>query len=883
MKFRFSPNEDYKSNLQILDKKYYIYDINKAAKAIGINLLDLPYSLRILFENVLRTKANNLESFKQWILGKNNSEIEFFPTRVLMQDFTGVPAVVDLAAMRDAIKTLNGSPEKINPLIPVDLVIDHSVQVDYYGKSDAFQKNVSKEFDRNLERYKILKWAQNNFTNFKVVPPGKGICHQVNIEYLTKIIWCDQNKQLLYPDSLVGTDSHTTMVNALAVLGWGVGGIEAESAMLGESIGMILPPVIGVEFVGELNTRVNATDLVLFVTNILRKYNVVNKFVEFFGSGLSALSLADRATIANMAPECGSTCNFFPVDDKTLDYMRLTSRTEEEIAIIKEYSIHQNLFLDNSKVPKYHEVIKINLSEVEISLAGPKRPQDLVYLSDVNKNFQENFGKIGKKKNQERKNPSDIQDGDVVIAAITSCTNTSNPYAMIAAALLAKKAVELKINTKKWVKTSLAPGSQVVTDYLTNSGLLAYLEKLGFHIVGYGCTTCIGNSGPLLPEIEENIKANSRSVVAILSGNRNFEGRIHQLVKANYLASPMLVVLYSLIGNIHLDVTKDTLLENTVTGKKIFLEDIWPKKEEIEFYIQKYVNQEMFQKTYKNIFLGEERWSQIQANVNPLFNWDKNSTYINNPPYLKDIKDIVKPVSNINNARILAILGDSVTTDHISPAGAISVDSPAAKYLLQNNISYKDFNSYGSRRGNHEVMMRGTFANTRLKNKICTNIEGGYTIYHPSSELKDIYTAAMLYKAQYIPLVIFAGSEYGTGSSRDWAAKGTKLLGIKAIICESFERIHRSNLVGMGVLPITMNNVMLKDLNLKGDEIIEVIGLDTELHCKKQIEILIYEPQQKKILKKIEATLQLHTDSELNYIQNDNLLLYVTKKLSSNA
>ncbi len=873
------PNtKDYRSIINICNREYFVCDINKASQDINMNIMDLPYSIRILFENVVRNKPENIGIFKKWLArDKVKQEVDFFPTRVLMQDFTGVPAVVDLAAMRDAIKLVNGSPEKVNPLIPVDLIIDHSVQVDSYGRDNSLFLNVSKEFDRNLERYKILKWAQNNFSNFRVVPPGKGICHQVNIEYLAKVIWQDKETKFLYPDSLVGTDSHTTMVNALAVLAWGVGGIEAESVMLGESINMMLPEVVGVEFIGELNKKVNATDLVLFITNTLRNYNVVNKFVEFFGSGLSSLSLADRATIANMAPECGSTCNFFPIDHKTLEYLSLTSRSEEEIMIVENYSKKQNLFLDNDFVPKYNHIIKVDLSKIQLSVAGPKRPQDLIFLSDVQNNFQKIFG--NNDINYKKQNFYDVKDGDIVIAAITSCTNTSNPYAMISAALLAKRAVELGLKSKAWVKTSLAPGSQVVTEYLSASGLLYYLEKLGFNVVGYGCTTCIGNSGPLDSNIEESVKKNSRSVVSILSGNRNFEGRIHPLVKANYLASPILVVAYALVGSIYCDI------ENTVFGfnlkdEKIFLSDLWPEKDEVDFYIMKYVKGDIFKRKYEDIFLGEEQWNNIQADKTSLFPWNKTSTYIDNPPYFSNLKKNTNDIKNIENARILAILGDSVTTDHISPAGSISLNTPAAKYLLKRGVLQKDFNSYGSRRGNHEVMVRGTFANIRLRNKIVDDLEGGYTKYYPSGEVKDIYSAAMLYQAQYVPLVIFAGSEYGSGSSRDWAAKGTKLLGVKAIICESFERIHRSNLVGMGVLPITMNNITLFELSLKGDEHVHIIGLNGQLLPRKKIQVCILDPYTKKIILNIDATLQIYSESEVEYITNDNILSLVTKKLA---
>ncbi len=869
-----SLNSIRKININSLEYSYF--NIGEAASKLGFDVTKLPYSLRVLFENTLRLedgKNNNRESldaYKDWLKTKSSThEVGFMPARVLMQDFTGVPAIVDLAAMRDATKALGGNPSQINPLIPVDLVIDHSIQVDYSGTNDAFKQNVTKEMQRNEERYKFLKWGQRAFNNFRVVPPGTGICHQVNIEYLSRVTY--EKDGFLYPDTVIGTDSHTTMVNGLSVLGWGVGGIEAEAAMLGQSSPMILPEVIGVRLVGSLPEGATATDLVLTLTNILRTRGVVNKFVEYFGPGLKALPGANRATVANMAPEYGATCGFFPMDAETIKYLRLTGRTEAHIKLVEEYSKAANLWYDESKEVEYTDVLEIDLAQVEPSLAGPKRPQDRVGLHNVASEFSKFLAT-----NDAGKADANVKNGDVVIAAITSCTNTSNPYVLIAAGLLAKKAAELGITKRPWVKASLAPGSKVVTEYLEKSGLQQYLDKIGFNLVGYGCTTCIGNSGPLDPKIDKAITDNKLVVAAVLSGNRNFEGRIHPVVKANYLASPPLVVAYAIAGNMNIGISSQPLCN--VGGKDIYLKDIWPSNKEIADVVDAAVSSEMFKAKYADVFNGDESWQSLKVEATETYKWDPDNTYINNPPYFVNIKDKTKRAGDILGARILAILGDSITTDHISPAGNISKTSPAAKYLMEQGVDSADFNSYGARRGNHEVMMRGTFANVRIKNEMCPGVEGGFTKYMGDGEQLSIYDAAMRYKQAGLPTVVIAGKEYGTGSSRDWAAKGPNLLGVKFVITESFERIHRSNLIGMGVLPLTFTNGMTRtDLGLDGTETINIKGVEN-LSPRKKIKAEIIG---KSGAREVELELQIFTDIEILYIENGGILQTVLMDLVS--
>jgi aconitate hydratase len=853
--------------IQINNKEYSYFDLKEAANALGFNLSDLPYSMRVLFENTLRMEngsdndKESLNSYKGWLQNsKSNDEISLKPARVLMQDFTGVPAVVDLAAMRDAKKDSGGNPILVNPQIPVDLVIDHSIQVDKFGSNNSYKENVKIEMERNKERYQFLKWGQKSFDNFRVVPPGAGICHQVNLEHLAHVVFKDGD--FLYPDIVVGTDSHTTMVNALSVLGWGVGGIEAESAMLGRTIPMILPEVIGVKISGKMPEGLTATDVVLEITNKLRSYGVVSKFVEFCGDGVKNLSLADRATIANMAPEYGATCGFFPIDEETISYLRLTARSEEQIEIIEQYSKKQNLWFDPAANPKYTDVVEVDLNKIEPALAGPKRPQDKILLRDAKEAF------LGFAKETETGEGNEtIDNGDIVIAAITSCTNTSNPSVLIAAGLVAKKASQLGMKPKKHVKASLAPGSKVVTEYLEQSGLQQYLDELGFNLVGYGCTTCIGNSGPLAPEIEKSIKENQLLVTSVLSGNRNFEGRVHPLTKANYLTSPPLVVAYALAGSMKIDVSKDPI--SNVDGKDIYLKDLWPSNKEIAEIVEKVVSREMFAEKYKDVFEGDSEWQSLKVDITDTYSWDDNNTYIKKPPYFTTERD---NAGNIKDASLLALFGDSVTTDHISPAGNIAKDSPAGKYLLESNIPEKDFNSYGARRGNHEVMMRGTFANVRIKNELCPGTEGGVTLFHPNNKQMSIYDAAMLYQESDTPLVVIGGKEYGTGSSRDWAAKGTTLLGVRAVIVESFERIHRSNLVGMGVLPFTfVDNVTKASLNLAGSEKVTILDLE-EISKRKKVRAKIGD-------KEVNLELQLYTDSEVEYIKNKGILQTVLKHI----
>ena len=883
----------YAKHIELDGEDYTIFDIKKAASDCDFDLEKLPYSLRVLFENVVRNgngDEKELEPFKKWLKNKTSEEeINYMPARVLMQDFTGVPAIVDLASMRDAMKILADSPHKINPMIPVDLVIDHSVQVDSYGSRASFEENVNKEVERNKERYQFLKWGQKSFRNFRVVPPGTGICHQVNLECLAQTIYIneDTERKTIYPDTLVGTDSHTTMVNALAVLGWGVGGIEAEAAMLGQPLPMILPEVIGFKMTGALGDTITATDLVLTVTQMLRQKGVVGKFVEFFGPGVESLSLADRATISNMAPEYGATCGFFPIDYETLKYLRFTGREEHKVKVVEEYAKMQNMWR-NSNTPEYTDVLELDMTTIEPSLAGPKRPQDRVALSDMQNGFKESLPGlasagaditekhlIGKKGN---KNSFAIGHGDVVIAAITSCTNTSNPSVMIAAGIVAEKAIKLGLKTKPWVKTSLAPGSKVVTEYLNFSGLNRYLDSLGFNLVGYGCTTCIGNSGPLEPAIDQLIRDKQLVVSSVLSGNRNFEGRVHPHVRANYLASPPLVVAYALAGTVNIDLDKDPIA-TTDAGKKVYLKDIWPTRAEINEYMEACITPQMFAEKYNDVFAGDTNWRNIIAVESDTYDWQESSTYIKNPPYFDNINKPQKALVDIENARLLALFGDSITTDHISPAGMISKTSPAAQFLMSHGVSPAGFNSYGSRRGNHEIMMRGTFANVRIKNQLCSGVEGGVTINHFTKEQMSIYDAAMDYKKRSVPLVIFAGKEYGTGSSRDWAAKGTNLLGVKAVIAESFERIHRSNLVGMGVLPIAFQAGMnWQKLNLNGDEQINIVGVHDDIKPYQPLKCVITRSGGNN--ETIDVTLQVYTDNEIEYIKHGSILGAVIKNLS---
>ena len=862
------------------------------------NVARLPYSLKILLENLLRfedgvnvTRAD-IDALLSWDPKAAPSyEISFTPSRVIMQDFTGVPAVVDLAAMREAMIKLGGNADEINPLSPAELVIDHSVQVDAYGTADSLAKNTAIEFSRNTERYEFLRWGQNAFRNFKVVPPNTGIVHQVNIEHLARVVF-DAEKdgvRWAYPDTLVGTDSHTTMVNGLGVLGWGVGGIEAEAAMLGQPVTMLIPHVIGFKLVGNLPAGATATDLVLTVTEMLRKKGVVDKFVEFYGDGLANLPLADRATIANMAPEFGSTCGIFPIDNETVRYLELTGRSDEQIALVKAYAQHQGLWReDGAPQADYTDVLELDLGTVEPSLAGPKRPQDRVPLRTAKQVYQSAFAKMAEERKQ--KNPTatgagkttvdgksfEVKDGAVLIAAITSCTNTSNPAVLIAAGLLARNAHRRGLTSKPWVKTSLAPGSRVVTDYLAKAGLTSDLEALGFYTVGYGCTTCIGNSGPLKPEIAEAAKAGDVVACSVLSGNRNFEGRVHPEVKMNFLASPPLVVAYALAGTLDLDLVTEPLGTGN-DGKPVYLKDIWPTPAEIQAFIAKSVDSAMFRKSYAGVFTGDENWNSIHLPAGKIYSWNDSSTYVKNPPYFTGMTMKPGAVADIRNARVLALLGDSVTTDHISPAGDISKSSAAAKYLVSLGVQPVDFNSYGARRGNHEVMMRGTFANIRLRNQLAPGTEGGVTVHVPSGEQMSIYDAAMRYKQEGTPLIIIAGKEYGTGSSRDWAAKGTMLLGARAVITESFERIHRSNLIGMGVLPLQFKEGQnAQSLGLTGKESFEVIGLNGG--AAKVVTVVATPATGAPI--KFEVRVRIDTPKEREYYQHGGILHYVLRQLA---
>ena len=883
---KINSKDSFKSlkKLKVDNKNYNIFSLKEAEKNGLEGISKLPKSIKVLLENLLRfedsksVKKEQILSIKSWLDKKNSkTEIAFRPARVLMQDYTGIPAVADLAAMRDAVKLKKKDPKKINPLSTVDLVIDHSVMVDTYASKDSFKKNVEKEFIRNGERYSFLKWGQQAFNNFRVVPPGTGICHQVNLEYLSKVVWSSDN--FAYPDTLVGTDSHTTMVNGLSVLGWGVGGIEAEAAMLGQPISMLIPEVVGFKIKNKLTEGTTATDLVLTIVQILRQEGVVGKFVEFYGEGLKNLSLADRATIANMAPEYGATCGFFPIDEETLKYLKFSGRDQHTISLVEKYSKEQGLWADENI--SFTKVLNLDLSKVVPSISGPKRPQDKVLLSESSKSFMKSFKKDMNRENIKEEIVSGenfkLKDGNIVIAAITSCTNTSNPNVLIGAGLLAKKAVEKGLKVKPWVKTSLAPGSQVVTDYLEKAGLNKYLDQLGFHLVGYGCTTCIGNSGPLKENISEAISKGNLYSVSVLSGNRNFEGRINPDVKANYLASPPLVVAYALAGSMNFDLYNEPLGKDKL-GKNIFLKDIWPSNKEIEELILTSINAEMFSKRYSKVSEGSDDWKKIKTTESSIYNWNDSSTYVKKPPFFEKMPDSPEGFKKIFEARPLVILGDMVTTDHISPAGSIKKDSPTGDYFMKHQVQQKDFNSYGARRGNHEVMVRGAFGNIRIRNEMAPGTEGGYTKLYPEDKVMSIYEAAMEYKKRGNDLVVFAGKEYGAGSSRDWAAKGTKLLGIKAVISESFERIHRSNLIGMGILPLQFKDGLNKNkLNLKGSELITIIDIEKGIAPGEEVECEIKYADG--IVKKINLLSRIDTTNEVEYYKNDGILKYVLRSM----
>jgi len=914
-----------RANFKVGSKEYEIYRLDALDKQ-GISTKHLPFSLRILLENLLRTedgqnvRKEEVQALAAWNKNsKPEKEIAFTPARVLMQDFTGVPAVVDLAAMRDAMSALGGDPGKINPLAPAELVIDHSVQVDEFGTTNAFDINALLEFQRNKERYAFLRWGQTAFRDLAIVPPDTGIVHQVNLEYLARVVFVHEasGKRVAYPDTLVGTDSHTTMINGLGVLGWGVGGIEAEAALLGQPVSMLIPLVVGVKLTGRLREGATATDLVLTITEMLRKHGVVGKFVEYFGPGLQDLSLADRATIANMSPEYGATCGIFPIDKETLRYLKLTGRSDELIALVEAYAKEQGLFHDD-KTPEaqYSELLALDLATVEPSLAGPKRPQDRVVLSKAGESFKQALPSLIKPKSsattsalpsatanqvgkweQEGGSPAAIgvedpkvhehvppsvkdalQHGSVVIAAITSCTNTSNPSVLMAAGLVAKKAVEKGLTVPAWVKTSLAPGSKVVCDYLIDAGLMPYLEKLKFHLVGYGCTTCIGNSGPLPAEVSQGIDEKDLVVASVLSGNRNFEGRINSEVRANYLMSPPLVVAFALAGRIDIDLRKDPIGKGK-DGQPVFLADVWPLQREIDEAVEKSITSEMFRKSYAEVYEGDERWRSLPVPKGETYAWEKNSTYIRKAPYFDGMKLKPSAIEEIKGARVLAVLGDSVTTDHISPAGSIKKESPAGKYLIENGVQPADFNSYGSRRGNHEVMVRGTFANVRLRNKM-VNVEGGFTRHLPAGTEMSIFDASEKYRADRIPLVIFAGKEYGSGSSRDWAAKGPRLLGVKAVIAESYERIHRSNLVGMGILPLQfLAGETAESLKLTGEEVVEIVGIREAVERFSAGRQITVRATRDGKTTEFKAAVRIDTPQEAQYYANGGILQYVLRQL----
>ena len=889
--------------LKVGSKTYAYFSLPAAEKSGLKGISRLPFSLKVLLENLLRNEdgrsvtKQDIQAVAQWLKNRTSDrEIAFRPARVLMQDFTGVPAVVDLAAMRDAMDHLGGDATKINPLVPVDLVIDHSVAVNFFAQRDSFKRNVEEEYKQNLERYRFLKWAQLSFENFRVVPPGTGICHQVNLEYLAQTVCSSKGavkfsdkshaSELAFPDTVVGTDSHTTMVNGLSVLGWGVGGIEAEAAMLGQPYSMLLPEVIGVRLNGKLKEGVTATDLVLTATQMLRRRGVVGKFVEYFGPGLADLTIADRATLGNMSPEYGATCGFFPIDDDTIRYLRDTGRPAERIALVMAYAKAQGMYrTKNTPDPVFTDVLKLELSSVEPSLAGPKRPQDRIALKEVKNGFVQAMdrefnkaGEIDKRVPVEGRSHT-LGHGDVVIAAITSCTNTSNPSVMIAAGLLAKKAVDRGLTVKPWVKTSLAPGSQVVAEYYEKSGLQKSLDALGFNLVGFGCTTCIGNSGPLPEEISEAVNKSDLVAAAVLSGNRNFEGRVNADVRANYLASPPLVVAYAIAGSMLVDVARAPLGTDK-NGRKVYLRDIWPTSREIAAVMRKSINKQMFTRKYADVFKGDAHWRKIAVKGGLTYKWDDRSTYVQNPPYFEGMQKRSQSIEDIVDARILGLFLDSITTDHISPAGSIKEDSPAGEYLRNHQVRPRDFNQYGTRRGNHQVMMRGTFGNIRIKNQMVPGVEGGYTIHYPSRQRMTVYDAAMRYKSENVPLVVFAGKEYGTGSSRDWAAKGTVLLSIRAVIAQSFERIHRSNLVGMGVIPLVFEEgTSWQTLGLKGDEQVTIRGLHGDLkpHQRLQAEIVASDGG----LKRVPLICRIDTADELDYFRNGGILQYVLRRLAA--
>ena len=903
-----------RKTLKVGSKSYVYYNLKTAEKNGLEGISQLPFSMKVLLENLLRFEdgrsvtKDDIIAMKDWLVnkGKVDKEIGFRPARVLMQDFTGVPAVVDLAAMRDGMKTLKGDAEKINPLVPVDLVIDHSVVVDFFGNAKALDQNVAREYEQNVERYNFLKWGQGAFDNFRVVPPGTGICHQVNTEYLAQTVWTRKEKlknkkgkvetvEVAYPDTVVGTDSHTTMVNGLGVLGWGVGGIEAEAAMLGQPQSMLIPEVIGFRLTGKAKEGVTATDIVLTITMMLRKKGVVGKFVEFFGPGLSSLSLSDRATIANMGPEYGATCGFFPVDGETINYLDFTGRKDDRVALVEKYAKAQGMFRTKATPdPVFTDTLELDLSSVVPSLAGPNRPERCVALTDVKAGYLSALetpkdkggyakpGEAAKRYKVEGKN-FDIGHGDVMIAAITSCTNTSNPAVLIGAGLLAKKAAAKGLTAKPWVKTSIAPGSQVVGEYLAKSGLQAELDKIGFYLVGFGCTTCIGNSGPLMPEISKTINDNGIIASAVISGNRNFEGRVSPDVQAAYLASPPLVVAYAIAGSTQIDLTSEPLGVGK-NGKPVFLKDIWPSNKEIQKFIQENITKKMFKAKYADVFKGDANWQAVKTTEGQTYSWDNKSTYVQNPPYFAGITKTPKPVTDIVGGRILGLFGDKITTDHISPAGSIKAASPAGAYLQANGVKPADFNQYGTRRGNHEVMMRGTFANIRIKNHMVKDAsgnvkEGGLTIHQPSGKEMFIYDAAMQYQKDSVPLVVFAGVEYGNGSSRDWAAKGTNLLGVRAVVAQSFERIHRSNLVGMGVVPFVFEEgTSWQSLGLKGDETVTIKGLATA-KPKQKMELEITGADGK--VKKVPVICRIDTLDEIDYVKNGGILHFVLRNLAS--
>ncbi len=877
-------------SLEVNGKTYHYYSLPEAAKQLG-DISRLPTSLKVLLENLLRwednvtVRADDFSSLAVWLKTHTSErEIQYRPARVLMQDFTGVPAVVDLTAMRDAVSRAGADPQRINPLSPVDLVIDHSVMVDRFGSDQAFEQNVEIEMQRNGERYEFLRWGQQAFDNFRVVPPGTGICHQVNLEYLGQVVWTkeEDGETIAYPDTLVGTDSHTTMINGLGVLGWGVGGIEAEAAMLGQPVSMLIPEVIGMRLTGKLNEGVTATDLVLTVTQILRKHGVVGKFVEFFGPGLDHLPLADRATIGNMAPEYGATCGFFPVDQVTIDYLRLTGRDPDRIALVEAYSKAQGMWRDSQSAdPVFTATLELDLSQVQPSLAGPKRPQDRVSLGDIGASFDLLLDTSGKTQQADTAVPVagetfKLKHGAVVIAAITSCTNTSNPNVLMAAGLVAKKALERGLKRAPWVKSSLAPGSKVVTDYLERAGLTTYLDQLGFNLVGYGCTTCIGNSGPLPDAISQAITDNDLIVSSVLSGNRNFEGRVHPLVKANWLASPPLVVAFALAGTTRINMDKEPLGYDE-QNQPVYLKDIWPSSAEVNEAVSR-IDGQMFRTRYADVFSGDQHWQSIAVTAGDTYKWNSNSSYVQNPPFFEDIGQPPAPPKDVENARILALFGDSITTDHISPAGNIKASSPAGLYLQQLGVQPEDFNSYGSRRGNHEVMMRGTFANIRIKNEMLGGEEGGNTLHQPSGERMSIYDAAMRYQAEGVPLVVVAGKEYGTGSSRDWAAKGTNLLGVKAVIAESFERIHRSNLIGMGVLALQfVGDQNRQSLGLTGNEKLSIRGLSADIKPRQLLTVDVERADGTR--ENFQVLCRIDTLNEVQYFKAGGILHYVLRQL----